>query len=110
MARFKYGNHNDVLNFGKSLIDNHIDKLNELCPFGSKTNRQSVIDGIDILCRLGSHDDRSTYADVIESSLKRLEQELERGISSSDFIREADLSIVKSIYLESNMRSINNGY
>ena len=110
MARFKYGNHNDVLNFGKFLIDNHLDKLNELCPFGSNTNRQSVIDGIDILCRLGNHDDRNAYADIVETSLQKLEKELAVGISSRDFIREKDLDIVKSIYFESNMRSITNGY
>lgn len=110
MTRFKYNNHNDVLNFGKSLIDNHLGKLNELCPFGSKTNRQSVIDGIDILCRLGSYEDRSVYANIIEASLQNLEKELAAGISCRDFIREEDLNIIKTVYFESNMCSINNGY
>lgn len=110
MARFKYGNHNEVLDFGKFLINNYINKLNEFCPHGSKTNRQCVIDGIDILCRLGDQNDRDTYADIVESALIVLQKELNNDSDYRISELRKDLDIVRSIYDDSNMRSINNGY
>lgn len=110
MARFKYGNHNEVLDFGKFLIKNYINKLDEFCPHGFKTNRQCVIDGIDILCRLGDQNDRNTYADIVESALTALQKELnDDSVYKTSEIRK-DLDIVCSIYNDSNMRTIDNGY
>lgn len=70
MAKFKYGNHDDVLNFGKKSLYDNIDNLLIKCNYGSVTTIRNITDGINIISRLGSKKDRQDALNLIVKNLE----------------------------------------
>ena len=72
MARFKWGNHNEVLDFGKKILSENIKLVTTRCPYGTTGYRNDVDMGLSIIARLGDYNDRKSASDLVTSTLTEL--------------------------------------
>lgn len=72
MSKFKWGNHDKVLSFGKKLLNENISKVTTKSPYGDITVRKSIDDGLAIIARLGTKSERDEASNLVTKTLKNL--------------------------------------
>jgi hypothetical protein len=104
MARFKWGNHDDVLNFGKKTLSENIRLVTTRCPYGTTGYRNDVDMALSIIARLGNHSDRKSASDLVTSTLTEL--------SSSDNLNDWQKNEISKIWyiFEYHNLEADNGY
>lgn len=74
--RFKYGNHDEVVAFGKKQIIENIGKINHYSPLGDVTVSTRIISGIDIISRLCDVKTKQEFKSLMINSLASQKQDL----------------------------------
>ena len=104
MARFKWSNHDEVLNFGKNVLTENIHLVTTRCPHGSITYRSNVDMALSIIARLGNYNDRKSASDLVTSTLT----ELSKAPNLNDW-QQHELEKIWHIFEYHNLEA-DNGY
>lgn len=104
MTKFKYGNHDEVLEFGKKCLSEYINKLTYISPYGDVTVRRNIEDGLSIISRLGDKSDRLTAKNIVETAINHAET------SNDDERVKEQINCVKEIFEYYGRLEKDNGY
>lgn len=109
-----YGNHWEVLFFGKKLIDENVNDIGKYFYNGELKTRNSIMTGIEIITRLGDKKLRDTYSNIIDSYIQNALINLndkKHHMHEYDYKMSLnEINIIKECFNSSNMKNIMNGY
>lgn len=114
MKKLKFGNHDEVLNFGKKLIDENAYSIGKFSFSGELTTRNSIMTGIEIITRLGDKNTRDKYSNTLEFFIDNAMINLDNkkvDMHEHDYNMSLnEINIIKECFNNSNMHNVNNGY